>query len=164
MASIAVGVSLASGKVGVSGVAGSHGNLLHLVTPGLGANASQSNNWFGYNQGSQERGMKFHSIAGDWTVPSARQHSKGQAESSSTWIGIGGGRTDAKCTMGDNTLIQTGTDRTCPPLASRPFRLVGDHPGTVVDDTSVTVRPGETSRASPSPRRGPRCGTSASRT
>ena len=49
MASIAVGVSLASGKVGVSGVAGSHGNLLHLGTPGLGANASQSNNWFGYN-------------------------------------------------------------------------------------------------------------------
>src|SRR4051794_28580373 len=99
-ASIAMGASLAAGEVGAAGLPSSHGNLLHLVKPGLGANASQSSNWFGYNQGSQERGMKFHSISGDWTVPSARQHTKGHAESSSTWIGIGGGCVDAKCTRG----------------------------------------------------------------
>jgi len=149
MASIAVGVSLASAKAGVSGVAGSHGNLLHLVTPGLGANASQSNNWFGYNQGSQERGTKFHSIAGDWTVPSARQHSKGQAESSSTWIGIGGGCTDAKCTMGDNTLIQTGTEQDVSasgkPSYSAWWEIIPAPSSTIAN---VTVRPGDHMRAS----------------
>jgi hypothetical protein len=32
-------------------------------------------------------------------------------ESSSTWIGIGGGCVDARCTIGDNTLIQTASGR-----------------------------------------------------
>ena len=149
MASVAMGVSLASGNVGVSGVASSHGNLLHLVRPGLGANASQSNNWFGYNQGSQERGTKFHSIAGDWTVPSARQHSKGQAESSSTWIGIGGGCTDAKCTKGDNTLIQTGTEQDVSasgkPSYSAWWEIIPAPSSTIA---KMMVRPGDHMRAS----------------
>src|SRR3954465_3187152 len=75
-------------------------------------NANQSNNWFGYNQGTLEKGNKlFNSISGDWTVPAATQHTAGQAESSSDWIGIGGGCIDAGCTVGDNTLIQTGTEQ-----------------------------------------------------
>ena len=53
----------------------------------------------------------FHSITGDWTVPTATQHKSGEAESSSTWIGIGGGCIDANCTAGDTTLIQTGTEQ-----------------------------------------------------
>src|SRR5256885_524322 len=85
----------------------SHGDLLKLR-----ANTNQSSNWFGYNQGSLELGGKlFHSISGDWTVPTATQHRSGQAESSSDWIGIGGGCVDAKCMVGDNTLIQTGTEQ-----------------------------------------------------
>src|SRR6266513_4036278 len=89
-----------------------HGNLLHITKPRFGLNAAQSNNWFGYNQGTLEQGGKmFNAITGDWTVPTATQHAAGQAESSSDWIGIGGGCIDANCTVGDNTLIQTGTEQ-----------------------------------------------------
>src|SRR5689334_3238322 len=89
----------------------SHGQLLHLAK-GAKANTNQSNNWFGYNQGTLEKGGKlFNSISGDWTVPTATQHTAGQAESSSDWIGIGGGCIDAGCTAGGNTLIQTGTEQ-----------------------------------------------------
>jgi hypothetical protein len=89
-----------------------HGHVVHIVKPGLDANASRSSNWFGYNQGTLEQGGKqFHSIAGDWRVPRASQHSKGTTEASSTWIGIGGGCVDARCAIGDATLIQTGTEQ-----------------------------------------------------
>src|SRR2546430_15799125 len=89
-----------------------HGKLLHITKPGVGIKAAQSNNWFGYNQGTLEQGSKlFNAITGDWTVPTATQHTAGQAESSSDWIGIGGGCIDANCTVGDNTLIQTGTEQ-----------------------------------------------------
>jgi hypothetical protein len=89
-----------------------HGKLLHITKPGVGLNAAQSNNWFGYNQGTLEQGGKlFNSITGDWTVPTATQHTSGQDEASSDWIGIGGGCIDANCTVGDNTLIQTGTEQ-----------------------------------------------------
>jgi Peptidase A4 family len=90
----------------------SHGQLVHIV-PGGRLNANQSNNWFGYNQGTLEQGgaKQFHSITGDWTVPAASNHTAGQAEASSDWIGIGGGCIDATCTVTDNTLIQTGTEQ-----------------------------------------------------
>src|SRR5881394_1038698 len=89
-----------------------HGNLLHVTKPRVGLNAAQSNNWFGYNQGTLEQGGKmFNAITGDWTVPTATQHTAGQDEASSDWIGIGGGCIDASCTVGDNTLIQTGTEQ-----------------------------------------------------
>ena len=86
----------------------SHGQTLHL----LHANTNQSSNWFGYNQGSLEQGGKlFNSITGDWTIPTATEHTAGQDAASSDWIGIGGGCVDAGCTVGDNTLIQTGTEQ-----------------------------------------------------
>jgi hypothetical protein len=89
----------------------SHGQTLHLAKPRLHVHANQSNNWFGYNQGTLEQGGKlFNSISGDWTVPTVSQHGSGD-ESSSDWIGIGGGCIDAACTVGDNTLIQTGTEQ-----------------------------------------------------
>ena len=127
-----------------------HGHVVHITKPGLHANANQSNNWFGYNQGTQEQGGKqFHSIAGDWTVPSARQHTKGQSESSSTWIGIGGGCTDAKCTMGDNTLIQTGTEQDVSasgkPSYSAWWEIIPAPSSTIAN---MTVRPGDHMRAS----------------
>ncbi len=87
-----------------------HGQLLKLSP--LHANTNQSNNWFGYNQGTLEQGDKlFNSISGQWTVPTATQHTAGQAEASSDWIGIGGGCVDAGCTVTDSTLIQTGTEQ-----------------------------------------------------
>jgi hypothetical protein len=83
-----------------------HGHFIHPF------NANQSNNWYGYNQGTLEQGGKtFHSVSGNWTVPTATQHAKGQDEYSSTWIGIGGGCVDANCAVGDGTLIQTGTEQ-----------------------------------------------------
>ncbi len=89
-----------------------HGALLHIAKPHARFQAAQSNNWFGYNQGTLEQGGKlFNSITGDWTVPTATQHTAGQDEASSDWIGIGGGCLDAACTVGDNTLIQTGTEQ-----------------------------------------------------
>ncbi|MBV8219248.1 MAG: hypothetical protein JO325_12350 [Solirubrobacterales bacterium] len=73
----------------------SHGQLLRLA-PHLQSNTNSSSNWFGYGQGTLEQGSKlFNSITGDWTVPTATQHSSGQAEDSSDWIGIGGGCIDA---------------------------------------------------------------------
>jgi Peptidase A4 family len=75
-------------------------------------NTNQSNNWYGYNQGALEKNNTlFHSVSGDWTVPTATQHTNGNDEYSSTSIGIGGGCIDANCMVGDNTLIQTGTEQ-----------------------------------------------------
>jgi Peptidase A4 family len=88
--------------------------VLHLPgSPHLQLNANQSTNWFGYNQGVLEQGGKlFNSISADWTVPTATQHTSGQAENSATWIGIGGGCIDSGCTVTDPTsLIQTGTEQ-----------------------------------------------------
>jgi len=91
----------------LAGPAFAHGDLLHLS-----ANANESTNWFGYVQGTLEQGGKqFNAIAADWTVPAATQHSSGQAEYSSDWIGIGGGCVDANCLVTDSTLIQTGTEQ-----------------------------------------------------
>lgn len=73
--------------------------------------AGQSSNWFGYNQGILEKGTPFQQVAGDWTVPSASAHTAGQAESSATWVGVGGGCIDTACTVTDATLIQAGTSQ-----------------------------------------------------
>lgn len=123
----------------------SHGQLLHLSR----LNANQSNNWFGYNIGTLERGNTlFNSITGDWTVPSATQHTAGQAESSSDWIGIGGGCVDANCTAGDNTLIQTGTEQDVSasgaPSYSSWWEVI---PGPSID-TGQTIAPGDHMHAS----------------
>jgi Peptidase A4 family len=80
--------------------------------PIVAVGASQSNNWSGYNQGTLEQGGKmFNAITGTWTVPTATQHTAGEAEYSSSWIGIGGGCVDAGCTVTDSTLIQAGTEQ-----------------------------------------------------
>src|SRR4051794_41985076 len=57
----------------------------------LGLNMTQSSNWSGYNKGVLETGTPVSSITGSWVVPTATQHTKGQDEYSSSWIGIGGG-------------------------------------------------------------------------
>jgi hypothetical protein len=77
----------------------------------LTADMTQSNNWSGYNKGLLETGSGFHSIRGQWVVPTATAATPGQAEASSSWIGIGGGCLDTSCTATDSTLIQTGTEQ-----------------------------------------------------
>jgi hypothetical protein len=70
--------------------------------------ANQSFNWAGYVQGALEKNTTFHSVSATWTVPTATPHEPGEAEYSSSWIGIGGGCVDAACSIGDDTLIQAG--------------------------------------------------------
>jgi Peptidase A4 family len=91
----------------------SHGQLLQLAAGPHGTvQTSKSNNWFGFNQGALAgHTTLYHSITADWTVPRARQHANAQAESSSDWIGIGGGCVDTGCAVTDPTLIQTGTEQ-----------------------------------------------------
>jgi hypothetical protein len=72
------------------------------------AATNQSFNWSGYMQGRLEKGTDFHSIAATWIVPTATPHRAGEAEYSSSWIGIGGGCLDTACTLTDVTLIQAG--------------------------------------------------------
>ena len=105
---------LAAFAPGASALSG-HGQLLRLA-PHAQANshvsAQKSNNWFGYNQGALQHGLRlFHSITADWRVPRASRHLKGHAEDSSDWIGIGGGCVDSGCLLTDGTLIQTGTEQ-----------------------------------------------------
>jgi len=61
--------------------------------------------------GSSGAGWPSKTTDGDWTVPTVTQHTAGQDENSSDWIGIGGGCADSGCTAGDETLIQTGTEQ-----------------------------------------------------
>src|SRR5437879_6878250 len=70
--------------------------------------AHQSFNWAGYVQGALEKNKTFHSITATWIVPTATPHRPGEAEYSSSWIGIGGGCVDAACSITDATLIQAG--------------------------------------------------------
>ena len=102
-----MGLLLAAVPASASARLSANGQFLHLR-----ANTNQSSNWFGYNQGTLEQGSKqFHAITGDWTVPTATQHTAGQDAASSDWIGIGGGCIDAGCVLTDATLIQTGTEQ-----------------------------------------------------
>jgi Peptidase A4 family len=139
------GVAAASASAALS----SHGQLLRLA-PHLRSNTNSSSNWFGYDQGTLEQGSKlFNSITGDWTVPTATQHTSGQAEDSSDWIGIGGGCIDAGCTATDSTLIQTGTeqdvDSTGAASYSAWWELV---PAPSLTISNMTVAPGDHMHAS----------------
>jgi Peptidase A4 family len=128
----------------------SHGQLLRLAPHRLTLNANSSSNWFGYNQGSLEQGGKlFNSITGNWTVPTATQHTAGQAEASSDWIGIGGGCIDAGCTATDSTLIQTGTEQDVSASGAASYsawyELV---PAPSLTISNMTVAPGDAMHAS----------------
>ena len=78
-------------STGDAPAASTHGQLLHVR-----ANTNESSNWFDYDHGTLEKGgTLFNSITGDWTVPTASLHTRGQGEFSSDWIGIGGGCVDS---------------------------------------------------------------------
>jgi hypothetical protein len=88
-----------------------HGGVLQLAAPHASFKMNQSNNWSGYNQGAIEKGGLFSSISGTWMVPTATQAKAGEAESSATWVGIGGGCLESSCAVTDETLIQAGTEQ-----------------------------------------------------
>ena len=111
---VALGTT-ASNAAGAASRSAAHRSIVHpLVSvhaPGSTLKTSTSNNWSGYNQGYLGKSTQFTSISAEWTVPTAKQHTAGQAESSATWIGIGGGCLDTSCTATDNTLVQAGTEQ-----------------------------------------------------
>jgi hypothetical protein len=111
-----VALGLAGPAVGTAPGAAGLGGVIHVVhAAGGNVNTNQSTNWSGYNIGADypqvTTGTTFTSASGQWTVPTARQHTTGQAENSATWVGIGGGCVDDACTVTDNTLIQAGTEQ-----------------------------------------------------
>jgi hypothetical protein len=87
--------------------------VIHLLkVGGAKIGASQSSNWFGYDEGALTQGALFTQISGTWTVPTASQHTAGSEEDSADWIGVGGGCVNEGCTISDPTgLIQTGTEQ-----------------------------------------------------
>jgi hypothetical protein len=117
--------------------------------PIVALNANQSTNWFGYNQGSIEKGGKlFNSISGTWNVPTATRHTSGEDEYSSTWIGIGGGCVDASCLVGDPTLIQTGTEQDVDSSGHASYSAWWELiPGPSLTIPNFTVSPGDTMSA-----------------
>jgi len=137
-----LGLGLAAGSASAS--LSAHGQLLHLAPP-TRLNSNDSDNWFGYNIGSlADNDTLFHSITGNWTVPKATQHTKGQAEDSADWIGIGGGCVNAGCTVTDSTLIQTGTEQDVASGGSASYdawyELV---PAPEFEISSMTIKPGD---------------------
>jgi hypothetical protein len=150
---VLLSVSLATCAVAAtsaSAASRSHGQLLRLAPRRLTLNANSSSNWFGYDQGSLEQGGKlFNSISGSWTVPTATEHTAGQAEASSDWIGIGGGCIDAGCTTTDSTLIQTGTEQDVSASGAASYsawyELV---PAPSLTISGMTVEPGDAMHAS----------------
>jgi hypothetical protein len=117
---------------------------VHHGAPIAVLKASQSTNWWGYNQGALETGKSpFHAVTANWTVPRATQHKKGEDEYSATWAGIGGGCVESTCTVTDNTLIQAGTEQDVvggKPQYSAWWELI-PAPGITID--TMTVRPGD---------------------
>ena len=142
-----IGLGLAAGSASAS--LSAHGQLLHLAPP-TRLNSNDSDNWFGYNIGSlADNDTLFHSITGNWTVPKATQHTKGQAEDSADWIGIGGGCVNSGCDATDETLIQTGTEQDVSSTGATSYdawyELV---PAPELEISNMTIEPGDQMHAS----------------
>jgi hypothetical protein len=143
LAGLCAALGLAA-SAGAAPALSAHGQLLHIR-----ANTNQSSNWFGYNQGTLEKGgTLFNSITGDWTVPTVSQHTNGQQEDSSDWIGIGGGCVDAGCTVGDETLIQTGTEQDVSATGQASYSAWWELVPAPSISISMTVQPGDQMHAS----------------
>jgi hypothetical protein len=120
------------------------------VGPKLSVNTNTSDNWFGYNLGTLGDGDNlFSAITGNWTVPTATQHTSGQAEDSADWIGIGGGCVNSGCDASDETLIQTGTEQDVSSTGATSYdawyELV---PAPELEISNMTIEPGDQMHAS----------------
>jgi len=105
--------------------------------------ANRSFNWAGYTQGSIEKRTTFHSIAGEWIVPKAEQRNAGEAEYSSSWIGIGGGCLDTACTLFDATLIQAGIGHDVDAAGNADYYAWWETVPAPLIRTDLVVRPGD---------------------
>ena len=118
--------------------AAAHGHVVHVTEPGLQRERQPRAATGSATTRARRSGARaFHSIAGDWTVPSATAaHDGAMPSRRSTWIGIGGGCTDAQVHHGrQHADPDRAPSRTSRLPASRPIRPVGDRsPAAVVDD------------------------------
>jgi len=105
--------------------------------------ANQSFNWAGYVQGALEKNKTFHSIVATWIVPTATPHRPGEAEYSSSWIGIGGGCVDAACSIGDGTLIQAGIGHDISATGAVDYYAWWETIPAPLVRTTLRVRPGD---------------------
>ena len=105
--------------------------------------ANQSFNWAWYVQGALEKNKTFHSIAATWIVPTATPHRPGEAEYSSSWIGIGGGCVDAACSIGDDTLIQAGIGHDIDATGAADYYAWWETIPAPLVRTDLMVRPGD---------------------
>ena len=123
------------------------GGLLKLAAPHTSFEMTQSNNWSGYNQGALEKGYALHCRSpapGRCRRPPRPK--AGEAESSATWVGIGGGCLGSpRARSTDETLVQAGTEQDVDcergkprysaryelvPVPSTSVSLAGSHPVT----------------------------------
>ena len=116
---------------------------------------SQSSNWSGYNKGVLDTDTLTSSISAQWVVPTATQHTAGEAEDSATWIGIGGGCLQSSCSVTDSTLIQAGTEQDVSATGQATYNAwyeiipvpeiastIVVHPGDVINCSISQVVPG----------------------
>ena len=128
-----------------------------IAVTGLGTALadSQSSNWSGYNQGVLDTGRPTSSVTAQWVVPTATQHTFGEAENSATWIGVGGGCLQSSCSATDGTLIQAGTEQDISASGQATYNAwyeiiplpemastIAVHPGDVIDCSISQVVPG----------------------
>jgi len=151
---LAVAVPLASsGAVQSASAAGTHRAAfvttdkyhatVAITKDGTKLADSQSDNWSGYNQGVLDTEKPFTSISGQWVVPTATQHTAGQAEDSATWIGIGGGCVNSSCDASDSTLIQAGTEQDVSASGVASYDAWYEIIPAPETESTITVNPGD---------------------
>jgi hypothetical protein len=105
--------------------------------------ANQSFNWAGYVQGALEKNKTFHSIVATWIAPTATPRRPGEAEYSSSWIGIGGGCVNADCSITDATLIQAGIGHDIDAAGNADYYAWWETIPAPLVRTTLPVRPGD---------------------
>lgn len=146
-----VALAAGAGLVAMTGTAGASSArtghpspLVNVRAPRTALHDSQSNNWSGYDEGILQTESPFTSISGTWVVPTATQHTKGQAEDSATWIGIGGGCLDTSCAATDETLIQAGTEQDVAATGKASYSAWWELVPVPSIAATVAVHPGDT--------------------
>ncbi len=117
---------------------------ISIVRTGTLLADSQSNNWSGYNQGVLDTETPFSSISAEWVIPTASQHTAGEAEDSATWIGIGGGCLNSSCAASDETLIQAGTEQDVSSSGAVTYDAWWEILPLPEFQSTITVNPGDT--------------------
>lgn len=145
----AVAALAVAGAAAAAPRASTHRTIGVISGAHAGLNTSQSNNWSGYNQGVLDQGgTGFHSISGEWVVPTAKPAKSGEDEYSSSWLGIGGGCLDTSCTLTDSTLIQAGTEQDVAANGTASYSTWYELIPAPSIATPLAVKPGDTMKVS----------------